>query len=335
VTVLRWLLALAGLGVVGVLVLQIGPPVLWSAFRSLSWGLPLVLLFPSCLVVALDTLGWRLTFPSAVPSSSRLLGVRLAGDALNLATPTASIGGDPVKAYLLRPGVPFRDGLVSVVADKTTTVVAQTLTLLAALLVAGWLLPVSGALLLTMLGALVIEILCVCGFVAVQLSGLAGRGGRLLARVGFAPSPERQAMLDGMDRALRSLYFRRGVRLLASVLCHFLALALATFEVFIVLRYLDAPISLTTAFVIGALGTAVKFVSFMVPASLGALEGGNVAIFAALGLGGAAGLSYSLVRRLREIVWIGAGFLALSLLSSRPTLTAGGRVRDDDTRTPV
>ena len=74
----------------------------------------------------------------------------------------------------------------------------------------------------------------------------------------------------------------------------------------------------TTAFTIGAFSTAVKFFSFMVPASLGALEGGNVALFAAFGLPGAVGLTYTLVRRLREIAWIAAGFLALQLLSSHP-----------------
>ena len=66
---------------------------------------------------------------------------------------------------------------------------------------------------------------------------------------------------------------------------------------------------------IGALGTAVKFFTFMVPASLGALEGGNVAIFTAFGLGGAVGLTYTLVRRLREIVWVLVGFLASHLVA--------------------
>ena len=55
----------------------------------------------------------------------------------------------------------------------------------------------------------------------------------------------------------------------------------------------------------------------MVPASLGALEGGNVAIFAAFGMGGAVALTYTLVRRLREILWVAAGFVASSVVSLR------------------
>ena len=109
------------------------------------------------------------------------------------------------------------------------------------------------------------------------------------------------------------------------MLWHALGLVLGTMEIYLVVRFLGLPISPLSAFAIGALGTAVKFFSFMVPASLGALEGGNVAIFTAFGLGGAVGLTYSLVRRLREIVWIAAGFLASHLVSSPPGSPADRR----------
>ena len=118
---IRLLLLIAGLAVVGYLVHQIGPDVVWNALRTLSWRLLVVLLFPTSIVVLLDTLGWRFTFlrsPCALP---HLLGVRLAGEAVNLGTPTASVGGEPIKAYLLRPRVPLHEGLASVIVDKTTT----------------------------------------------------------------------------------------------------------------------------------------------------------------------------------------------------------------------
>ena len=54
----------------------------------------------------------------------------------------------------------------------------------------------------------------------------------------------------------------------------------------------------------------------MIPGSLGALEGGNVAIFVAFGLPGAAGLSFSLVRRLREGTWALVGLGALTMFKA-------------------
>ena len=312
---LRALFVVAGAFVVTYLIVRVGPDAIWDAFRSLSWRLLLVLVFPTCVAVIVDTLAWRFTFRSPPRPFGRLVGVRLAGEAVNLVTPTAAVGGDLVKAYLLRPGVALRDSLASVIADKTASVVSQVFLLLVGLLVGGLLLSLSPPVLLTMAGSLVVEILCVAGFVIVQLRGVIGGGGRLLAKLRMPPSHEHQAVLDGTDRVLRSLYFQHDRGLLASMLCHFVSFTLGTLEIYLVVRFLGLPISLPAAFTIGAFGTAVKFFSFMVPASLGALEGGNVAIFAAFGLGGAVGLTYTLVRRLREIVWVAAGFLASNLLA--------------------
>lgn len=320
---LRPLMVVAGLGLIVYLVAQVGVAAIAGAFSTLSWRLGLVLLFPTCVAVVLDTLGWRFAFlrPPRLPS---LLGARMAGEAVNLVTPTASVGGEPLKAYLLRPGIPMREGLASVIADKTTAVASQVLLLLAGLAVGAFVLTPTSPLMLAMAAVLGVEVLCVAGFVVAQLRGLAGGGGRLLTRFRMGPSRERQAALEGVDDALRALYGRHGRRLCVSVALHFLAFAVGTLEIYLTVRFLGLPLTLAGAFVLGAFGTGVKFLSFMVPASLGALEGGNVAMFAAFGLGGAAGLAYTLVRRLRELVWAGLGFLALSAVSARPSPPAPG-----------
>jgi hypothetical protein len=53
-----------------------------------------------------------------------------------------------------------------------------------------------------------------------------------------------------------------------------------------------------------------------------------VAVFTALGFGAPAGLAFSLVRRLREVLWAAVGFVALAVLSRRsvavPALELGG-----------
>jgi len=304
--------------VIAYLTFRIGPDAIWSAFATLSWRLLLVLVFPTGLVVIADTLAWHYAFPRPPRSFGRLLGIRLAGDAVNLATPTASVGGDLVKAYLLRPRVPLREGLASVIADKTTGVLSQVLALGGGMVAVALLLPSPRAVLTTSAAALALEVVCLVGFIAIQLKGAIGGGGRLMAKLSMSPGPERQAMLDGMDRMLRALYLERTPSLAISAIWHLVGFTLGTIEIYLVVRFLGVPISPMAAFAIGALGSAVKFFSFMVPASLGALEGGNVAIFSAFGLGGAVGLTYTLVRRLRELVWIAAGFLASHLVSLAP-----------------
>jgi len=85
----------------------------------------------------------------------------------------------------------------------------------------------------------------------------------------------------------------------------------AAVEATLMLWLLGVTTSVTTATVVEALGSGVRFASFMVPAGLGVFEGANAAAFGALGFGAAAGLAFSVVRRARQIVWIALGLLVL------------------------
>jgi uncharacterized protein (TIRG00374 family) len=316
----RWVravLVVTGLALVGYLVAQIGPAAIWSSFVTLGWRLPIVLAFPYVLAAAVDTLAWQLLLPTPVPFLL-LFRARLAGEAVSLATPTMSVGGDPLKAYLLRPRLPLLDGFVSVIADKTTVVAGQVVFLALGLLAASALAtPPEGRLLPIMAGLLVVEVLAVGGFALVQASGALGSGGRLLGRlatragVGVGGPGRFEQGLGDLDRALAGLYRHRRRRLVASAAVHAVAWATGGLEIYLVLSLLGTPAPLGIALIIESFASGVKFASFMVPASLGALEGGYVVFFEAFGLGATAGLSYVLVRRLREITWAVVGFLVL------------------------
>jgi glycosyltransferase 2 family protein len=245
------------------------------------------------------------------------------------------VGGEPLKAFLLRPQVPLLDGLVSVIADKTTIVVGQIVFLAGGVLAARAALPPPSRVLPVMTGLLAVEIAAIGGFALVQASGGLGGGGRLLgriwgrigARVGGLGGERYLQGLGDLDRALAALYRHGRRRLLASALVHAVAWATGGLEIYIVLALLGTPVPLGTALIIESFAGGVKFASFMVPASLGALEGGYVAFFEAFGLTATAGLSFVLVRRLREMAWAGVGFLALGV-SNRAQL----RPRPDEPR---
>jgi len=319
----RPFLLVGGLAVVAYMVWEVGPGAIWESLRALSWRLLIVLCFPYCVSATLDTVGWRFAFGSRPAPFGTLLSARLAGEAVNVTTPTASMGGEPVKAYLVRPWVALPDGLASVVVDKTAMVLGQGCFLVLGLVLGALLVPLSAPVMTAMIVLLAVEAVAVGGFVLIQLHGAVGRGGRVLSRLGMGPSAERQEKLDGLDRSLASFYRDRPRRLLSSVLFHFLAYTVGSLEIYLVLSFLEIPVSLLTAVVIESFGAAVKFATFMVPGSLGALEGGNVAIFAAFGLGGVVGLSYTLIRRLREGAWVLVGLAALAFLSARAPAPRG------------
>ncbi len=312
------------------LLIRVGPETVASLFAQLSWYLALIVVFPFGLMTTLDTLGWRFAFRrDAVPFRS-LLAARLAGEAFNMTTPTASVGGEAVKAWFIRPYVPLTESLPSVVIAKTTITVAQALYLAAGLVMAMAVLPRTSTLLQVMQWLLGLELLGVGGFVAVQVFGLLGAGGRMLQRFGLlAPTGGAQVM-GQVDTALAHFYRRQPGRLALSVTCHFLGWALGGLEAYLILWALGLPVSLATAVLIDAFGSGVGFAAFLVPARLGAAEAGQVAVFMALGLGAPAGLTFALALRVREAAWTGIGFLALTTLRdtappvARPRLEVEG-----------
>lgn len=309
---LRLLLLAVGLGFIAWLLWDLGPSAVWDAIRTLSWRLGLLVLFPYCVAVALDTLGWRVLLPGCGVRWGALAGARLAGESANLLTPTASVGGEPLKAYLVRDRLPLDEGLASVVVDKTTTVMGQAVFLAAGLAVALLALEPSKAVILTMAGLLAAEITGAGAFALVQIRGSVAGVGRVLRRIGLGSVERHQEMLSDVDRRLAALYRQRPARVALSALLHALGWAVGGLEIYLVLTLAGIPVSLLTALVLEAVGSAVRFATFMIPGSLGALEAGNVAVFAAFGLPGATGLSFSLVRRLREAAWALAGLAALA-----------------------
>ena len=316
---MRWIrlgLLLCGAALFLWLVASIGLQAIVQAFADLSWRLLIVLVFPFGATTLLDTLGWRYAFRrNAVPFPS-LLAARLAGEAFNLTTPTASVGGEAVKAWLVRPWVPLAEGLPSVIIAKTTIVIGQALFLVIGLAAAHAALPSDSLVIRGMQWLLVVQVLAVGGFVFVQ-AGSALRGStRWLQKAGWLRD-QLLVTLTQINDELARFYRREPARLTLSILYHFLAWLIGVLEPWLILRWIGLPVSLAEATAIEAFSTGIRFAAFLVPGYLGALEVGHMAIFAALGLGAPAGLAFTLIRRVRELVWTGLGFLLLAPLKAQ------------------
>ena len=314
--VVRSLATVAGLALMVILIVRVGSDEALSATaRALGWRSLLVCL-PFALIMAVDTLGWRYAFAYDRVPFLRLVAARIAGEAVNVMTAVAPVGGDAIKVWFLRPHVPYQESIASVIVAKTTITLSQALFLLIGVM-AAVALAVDARLVRAMLWLLLVELIGAGGFLAVQVAGSVSRGARLLSRV---KKLDALAGAENLDRTLQSFYRREWQRFALSVGFHLLGWLMGALETWLFLRVLQIPASLTTALVIETLGSAVRFATFFVPGSLGALEGANTAAFAALGLGAPAGLAFSLLRRLRQVVWIGLGVLVFLLARARMRL---------------
>src|SRR5215510_1776541 len=308
VKALRAALFIGGIAVLAYLVARVGAEPLMSALGRLVWWQFVLICLPYGLIMAVDTLGWRYAFARRPPPYPRMLAARTAGEALNIVTALGSVGGEAVKVWLLRPAVAYEESVPSIVIAKTTTTMAQTLLLVVGTILAIAAIKVDVDVIWAMLALLGVELLLVGGFFVTQVAGLVKRVGRLLAWSGLIKDA---SVAEELDARLRRYYGESWGRFLRSVSFHFCGWLLGALEVLVILYVLEIPVGVVTAIVIEALGSGVRFASFLVPGSLGVLEGANTGVFNALGLGASAGLAFSLVRRARQGVWIGIGLIVL------------------------
>lgn len=305
------LLLVAGALFLVFLVHRVGAEPILRTLRRLHWWQAVLICLPYGAIMAVDTLGWRFAFARDRVPFSRLCAARLAGEALNVVTAVGSVGGEAVKAWIVRRDVSYAESVPSIVIAKTTTVIAQAIFLLVGIGLAWAALDVQGPVLRGMLWLLVVEVLAVGGFFGAQVVGLVGRGGRALAWAGVTANA---AAAERLDAALRGYYRHEWRRFALSTGFHVVGWLMGGLEALLILWLLGVTSSAATATVIEAFGSGVRFASFMVPASLGPFEGANAAAFAGLGFGAAAGLAYSFVRRARQTVWVVIGLLVLIAL---------------------
>ncbi len=309
----------------GGLVAQLGDRDMLRQLAALGWWAPL-LVVPYGLFCTLDVKGWQCVLPPGMrPSLARLYAIRLAGEAVNDFTPTASVGGEGLKAYLLRRvGVPANDAVVSVIVARTALTAAQILFILAgfAVFVVRSRLGVRGG--LTLVALCIASYLFVFALVRWQRRGLlSGVVFQVQRFVGRHRVGERwTARGRAVDGAMAQFYSERGGDFAWSIAWHFASWALGAAELMVLSWLLGQPLGWLDAVVIEALNQPVKAASLIVPGAIGVQEAGGVLAFTLVGLDPRLGLSVMLLRRVREVCYGALGLLILRSLSRSPAARA-------------
>lgn len=306
-----------GLALIGWLLHEAGLGAVLERLQALGWRAPLVLL-PYAVIAWCDAVGWRCALSREhrhrVPLSG-LYAVRLSGEAVNSVTPTAAVGGEPVKAWMLRSwGIPPPEALASVVIAKTALIASQSLFTaigVAALLV--WLghERLAGAWLVVLTAA---AVAFTAALVAMQRRSPARAVWRGLRR--FFPRAAFVARLEtgatDLDRRLAEFYHvERGAFLRGSV-WHFAGWMLGVVEVQLMATLIGHPIPWWDALVIETMAQPIRATSIIVPGGLGTQEVGGVWLCTYLGMPEAAAVTLWLLKRARELVFDGYGLVYLA-----------------------
>jgi len=315
---------------------HIGPGRIYDAAAQLGPVALLVLLIPSVIMYAVEAYGWKVTLgPSAkdIPFW-RVFAIRTAGEVVNMTTPTAYIGGEPLKAYLLKKhNVPMVEGLASVVIAKTTMTIAEVLFILLGIALGVWLLGGNDSSGQTVAAAVLSVGLLAFGtaaFVFVQRRGLFTWVLEFLRKVGLKISylEAREEKLRSLDRTILDFYSHNRPAFYASTGLFFLGWMGEALEVYVIISYLGGAAMALSAISIGALSVFIKGGTFFIPGSLGAQDGGNLLLLRAFGYSDVAGITFALLRRFRELVWIGLGLLCLTFVGGHSVAIQDGRTQD-------
>jgi len=316
------LFLVAGLVLLVVLVRELGAGTVLDNLRLVGWGIVPVVA-QEILAYGANTLGWRWAFPPPRPHIpfARLFGARLAGDAINYVTPTATIGGEFVRTRLLNGLVPTMSVVASVAVAKLAQTLAQIGFVIVGLVIVLEDTPLPAGVRHGLLAGLALFTLLTALLLLVQRRGMFAPLVRFVQRVGLQPrAPELLHRLEHLDAEIARFRISASRPLLMSVAAFFVGWTVGVLEIYLILWFLGVEVSVHRALTIEVMSVAIDGMLFFVPGKVGTQEGGKVLIFTALGLDPAKGLALGILRRIRELTWAGIGLLVMSRRQLAPTV---------------
>lgn len=312
----RIILGVLGLVLFAGLIWRVGPANLADNVRQLGWGF-LGLIGLGGMSHLLKTWAWRWTFPRqyrTVPYI-RLVGMRLAGEAVGQLTFAGQLMGETTRAVMLRGRLPGRVRVSSVVLDRSMFTFTSLLLAIAGTVLASALINLpQAARRYNFLIAFGMGLIVTLGMLAVRrrwpfLSGPLRALGRRPRLGGFAA--RHMAGVSAVEEVVYDFYQRSHSSFRWAFALNLGGHLFSMMEVYLVLWLLGLTPGLAAAFIIEALTKVVNFGGAFIPGNLGASEGGNMLILQSLGLGAANGLTLAVARRLRGLSWAAVGLAIL------------------------
>lgn len=261
-----------------------------------------------------DVAGWQYTFNAMAPRDPRwtlrLYAVRLAGEAFNYILPAASMGGEPFKAALLKAHyrVPYREGAATLLLARTVNIIALLLFLSVGFLFMFFSeeFPQGMKMVAAVgLGGVAIGAL---QFLAIQWFKLSSWLSRRLSRTRFGRKLEGVVhALEEFDEHMVQFYRSKPRAFLAALVLGFINWMLGALEVFLVLGFIGHPVSFAEAWIIEALAQLMRASAFFIPAAVGVQEGTFLVACRAVTGVASTGITMSVVRRCRELIWVVVG----------------------------
>lgn len=320
---LKFAYLLIGIAILALVVGEIELEEVAALVVRVGWGIAAVV-GVYFLAFVIDSFTWQMAL-TGVPLDAvwlyRMWKVRMVGEVFNTVLPAAGMGGEPVKAVLLKKhyGVGYREGTASLILAKTINMIALVVFLSVGFVLMAYSPALPGSYKSAAglgLGAFALGIFLFFAIQRLKISSVAGSwiGRRRLGR-------RIEGLLHhirDMDDRLAGFYSGHGVRFAGAIGLALVNWLLGAVEIYVTMIFLGRPISLADAWIIESAAQLVRAGTFFIPASIGAQEGVFLLVYGAMTGSPALGAAVAVVRRLREIIWILWGLLLGSIYTFKP-----------------
>jgi uncharacterized protein (TIRG00374 family) len=301
-----------GLVLFGGVLYKLGWDELKTAMRQIGWWW--FVIFSLAIVWQIfHTLAWHqiLKFSNHRLPFINLFKLKIIAEAVNMIAPTANVGGDMTRAYLIKDQIPISDGISSVIVDKTLDNITKLLFNSVGLFLSVLFISIPTAWIWGSIAYLIFALIICIVLVWVQVRGVTGW---VLKMANWIPRVKKELekqkeKLASLDGNFKEIYSKGIKNLVYATACHLIGRTLGTVEIWLIMYLLGAPVSFMGAFFIATIVNIVMGALFLIPGQWGALEFATLFFVKLLGFTPEIGASLAVIRRIRRVAITGTGIL--------------------------
>lgn len=251
------------------------------------------------------TIGWIFPLKPLRISIFHLFFIFCAGNVANYAF---QLTGEPFRAGLLKPAYSLSEGMYSVTVGKFCELLGQALLYLIGLIIVLFYAPLPIA--IKTIGTIVLGgfFLTMLVLFYWQKGGLTRPLVRVYDRVVRKPiNQETRSKLEKMDRMISNFYRKNPKGFFLSVFFKFLGKLGGVLELGLVFILLGRDVPVLSLIAMETLILLSNDLLFFIPGRVGGAEASRILVFLLMGYPASEGLIYAIIRRIREIIWVGVG----------------------------
>ena len=303
------ILALSGILLFIYFFIKDGPVNIWERIKDLSFINFLILFGLRLVYWSVRSFNWHMILRTSEgsPGFLKAFHARLGSHSVGYLTPTAKIGGEVIRVFLLED-IDKRKIAASVIIDKMCEYLASIVIVGSGVVTSILILDLNMGFKCMLLGLTFFLIGILIFFFRKQKEGFL-MWFRKKIRIGDKYFSDKEIDIKKTDEYISGFYkYHKKVFYLVSSI-YFLNYLLWIFEIFLTLLFLGSlSISLFKSFIIATLGS-FAFIFPLLPGSLGIFEVTYLGLFKLLGIATTIGISYIIIRRILGLLLAGIGLV--------------------------